>query len=83
MRLLADFRIIGKVHPEYVEIVVDLKLGLTQKRSEGPAFVSLYLLAYLVNERFFHARTRKKSFSFFRHYLSLFLMFLHYLLVFK
>ena len=63
------------MHPEYVEIVVDLKLGLTQKRSEGPAFVSLYLLAYLVNERFFHARTRKKSFSFFRHYLSLFLMF--------
>ena len=62
------------MYPEYVEIVVDLKLGLTQKRSEGPAFVSLYLLAYLVNERFFHARMRKKSFSFFHHYLSLFLI---------
>ena len=62
------------VHPKFGAILVGGHVLSDTKQTESPAITLHCPLVTLFDERSSRARTRRKSFSFFHHYLSLFLI---------
>ena len=55
-------------------LVIAETVGVMKKRTVSQAITGQSSLFSLFDGRFLRARTRRKSFSFFHHYLSLFLI---------